>query len=56
MGKKTVWAVINTSKIKSKKRYGLSRKYKSKDMNKKTAYDMSYRSKCTSKKNAYNVV
>ena len=54
MGKKTVWGVINTSKIKSKKRYGLNKKYKDKDMNKKA--DMSYRSKCNSKKNAYNVV
>ena len=45
MGKKSVWGVINTSKIKSKKRYGLnSRKYKGRDMNKKA--DMSYRSKC----------
>ena len=44
MGKKSVWGVINTSKINSKNRYGLNRKYKCKDMNKKA--DMSYRSKC----------
>ena len=43
---KTNYGIVNTLRIKSKKRYGLSRKYKSKDMNKKTAYDMSYRSKC----------
>ena len=45
MGNKAVWGIINTSKIKSKKRYRLnSKKYKGKDMNKKA--DMSYRSKC----------
>ena len=50
MGKKSVWGIINSSKIKSKNRHGLNRKYKGKDMNKKA--DMSYRSKCNSKRNA----
>ena len=50
MSKKSVCGIFNTSKIKSKNRHGLNRKYKGKDMNKKA--DMSYRSKCNSKKNA----
>ena len=53
MGKKTVWGLINTSKIKSKKRYRLnSKKYKGKDMNKKA--DMSYRSKCKNPDVSFN--
>jgi len=43
MSKKSV-GVFNTSKIKSKKRYGLNRKNKGKDMNKNDG--ISYRSKC----------
>ena len=46
MGKKSVWGVINTSKIKSKNRYGLNRKYRGKDMNKNKKDGRSYRSKC----------
>jgi hypothetical protein len=41
---KTNCGIFNTSKIKSKNRYGLNRKYKGKDKNKKD--DMSYRLKC----------
>ena len=42
---KTGGGIFNTSKIKSKNRYGLNKKYKGKDIrNKKDG--LSYRSKC----------
>ena len=44
MSKISVCGIFNTSKIKSKNRYGLNRKYKDKDRNKKDG--ISYRSKC----------
>ena len=44
MSKNSDYGIVNTLRIKSKKRYGLNRKYKGKDKNKKD--DMSYRLKC----------
>ena len=44
MSKNSDCGILNTSKIKSKNRYVLNRKYKGKDKNKKD--DMSYRLKC----------
>ena len=52
MSKISVCGIFNTSKIKSKNRYGLNRKYKGKDMNKKA--DMSYRSKCKNPDVSFN--
>ena len=48
---KTGGGIFNTSKIKSKNRYGLNRKYKDKDRNKKDAGiifndGITFRSKC----------
>jgi hypothetical protein len=45
MSKNSDCGIVNTSKIKSKNRYVLNRKYKGKDSRNKKD-DMSYRSKC----------